>query len=334
MTDTYRVKKSEYSSSDPSTYIDIDLGGVNNTSTDLTLVGRTREYGEQYNQNILHLLENFASPEVSDTRTYSIYHAVPDVLLNPVDGQTWFNTTRKINYAYFRGRWIPQSYAGSTAANWGTVLSGVALPRPVGRDGYVFPYAECAWVVAPTYIPSEIKAMTCSVNGTTGVVSATYTPPIGAVQPMEVFYQIIGIKANDYLGGNDATSLRVILNKYLIEGTVPPTNTFPATIYTPTASPAVVTVTGTPAGRTLRYTWIRVSPSAATGFPAGYVIQPVVPNAATTRFSITINSPGVFTATDKITRGATFVCKVEVMNGTTVESTKLSLPIRIEFHNF
>ena len=94
MADTYRVKKSEFSSNDPDTYIDVDLGGVNTTSTDLTFVGRTREYGEIYNENVLHLLENFDSPEVADTQSQSIYHAVPAYLINPVNGQTWFNSTR------------------------------------------------------------------------------------------------------------------------------------------------------------------------------------------------------------------------------------------------
>ena len=334
MTDTYRVKKSQYSPNDPATYIDIDTGGSNTTATDLTLVGRTREYGEVYDENILHLLENFASPEVADTLSQSIFHAVPEVLINPIDGQTWFNNSRKLNYTYFRGRWLPQAYVGHAAANWGTVVNGTALPRPVGSDGYVFPYSECAWVIAPAYIPAEHRGMTCTVNATTGVVTANYWNNSGVVTPFEVFYHIIGVRSNNYLGGNDATSLRVITNKTIQTTQIAPISTFPRTITSDEDNSVEVTVTGMGVGHTAVYTWIRVSPSTGTGFPAGYTIAPTDDSAAETSFSIVVTSPGVFNTNEKITRGATFVCQVDEMDGATLVATKLSLPIRVEFSNF
>lgn len=335
MTDTYRVKKSEYSPTDPSTYIDIDVGGVNTTSSDLTLVGRTREYGEAYNENVLHLLENFASPEVSDTLTHSIFHAVPAELLNPVDGQTWFNTSRKLNYTYFRGRWMPQAYSGHIASNWGTVMNGTALPRPIGSDGYVFPYSECAWIVAPAYVETVNRGFACTVNPSTGVVTAFTRGRVSGTVPIEVFYQIIGVRSNDYLGGNDAGVLRVLTSASLQETSVPPINTFPRTITSSVTDRVTVSVTGVDGGNTLRYTWMRVSPSATAGFPPGYSIDPVTPTSASTDFQLTVTSPGVINATERITRGASFACRVEELNSIgTVVDTKLSIPVRVEFSNF
>lgn len=335
MTDTYRVKKSQFSPLDPSSYIDIEVGGINTSATDLALVGRTREYGEIYNENILHLLENFASSEVPDTQSQSIFHAVPAVLINPTDGQCWFNTSRKIPYTYFRGRWLPLAYNGHIASNWGTVTNGTALPRPVGSDGYVFPYAECAWIVAPAYIPEEIRGMLCTVNPMTGVVTSTYYDETGATKPFEVFYQIIGVRSNDLFGGGEGSTLRVLLNRSLQTTRVPPISAFPRTITSASGDSVTVSVGGVSGGNTLRYTWSRVSPSTSQGFPPGYLIEPTSPTSASTSFRVTVTSPGVFNSNERITRGATFVCLVEELApGDVVVESKLSLPVRVEFSNF
>ena len=331
--DTYRIKKSEYSATDPATFIEVDLGGINSTATDLSFVGRTREYGEIYNENILRLLENFDSPEVEDTRTQSVYHAVPEVLVNPTNGQTWFNSTRKINYVYFRGRWIPNAYTGHVASNWGTVTSGTALPRPIGESGYVFPYEECAWIIAPAVITEETKGISCSVNPSTGIVTATFTDQSNVAKPMEVFYQIIGVRGNDALGGDITGSLRVLLNTHIQQTTVPYITSFPSV--TTSAGPIVATTSGVASGNTVTYQWTRVSPSQSTGFPSSYNIEPVSPTSASTEFRITVNSPGVFVSTERVIRGATFVCTVEERNSSNVVvETKTSLPVRIEFANY
>lgn len=334
MTDTYRIKKSEYASNNPDTYIDIELGGINDTATDLSLVGRTREYGEHYNENVLRLLENFASPEVDDTVNETVFHAIPAVLLNPIDGQTWFNTTREINYTYFRGRWYPQAYTGDVASNWGTIADGTPLPLPVGSQGQTFTYSECVWNVSPTYIPEPFVSMNCSVNPSDGVVTVNYNDGSNVV-PAEAFYQIVAIRANDYFGGNDDESFRVSINEYLIREQVPPISSFPRTIET--ADLAVVTATDPGVGNTLRYTWQRVSPSADIGFPIGYVIESVSEDdtSPSTAFRITVSSPGVFVSTQRIVRGATFVCRVDVLDGSSsIIDTKLSLPVRVEFYNY
>lgn len=335
MTDTYRIKKSEYSSNNPDTYIDIDLGGINTSATDLTLAGRTREYGEAYNENVLHLLENFASPEADDTQAHTIFHAIPAVLNNPIDGQTWFNNTRKISYTYFRGRWYPKASVGDIASNWGTIVSGVALPLPVGEGGQTFTYSECSWIVSPTYMPVEVKAVNCTVNATTGVVTTTYTRSLDdVVVAGEAFYQIVAIRGNDLLGGNTSTGLRATISGYLVRKQVPPLSSFP-TVITSTEQ-VTVAPTGAEIGNTYRYTWTRVSPSIAQGFPAGYTIEPVYVNTSpVAQFKITVSSPGVFVSTQKIVRGATFVCQVEEMNGVTVVGTPiLTLPVRVEFYNY
>jgi hypothetical protein len=331
MTDSYRIKKSEYSSNNPDTYIDIDLGGINTTASDLTLAGRTREYGESYNENILHLLENFDSPEATETQAETIYHAIPAVLINPIDGQVWFNSTRKIPYVYFRGRWYPKAEVGDIASNWGTIASGVALPIPVGAQGQTFTYDECSWIISPTYVPVETKLVTCTSDSGTGVVTVQYTNTSDVVVPSEAFYQIVAIRGNDLLGGNTASGLRALIDTYLIREQVPPLNSFPTT--TTSADSVTIAASGATGGHTYRYTWSRVSP---TTFPAGYIIEPVVTSntSPVAQFAITVSSPGVFVSTQKVVRGATFVCLVEEMDGVTPVGDVLTLPVRVEFYNY
>jgi len=65
--------------------------GVLNTSTSIGLLGRNYTgYGETQNENFLHLLENFANANAPS---------------RPIEGQTWFDTARKVLNVYNGSNW-------------------------------------------------------------------------------------------------------------------------------------------------------------------------------------------------------------------------------------
>ena len=62
------------------TLTEIIDGTINQTSTDLTLIGKNSTgYGIYFNDNFVHLLENFANTSQPN---------------NPITGQVWFDTTQ------------------------------------------------------------------------------------------------------------------------------------------------------------------------------------------------------------------------------------------------
>lgn len=64
---------------DGSVLTEIVDGTIDQTSTDLTLIGKnSSNYGEFFNENLVHLLENFASTSQPN---------------NPIQGQLWFDTS-------------------------------------------------------------------------------------------------------------------------------------------------------------------------------------------------------------------------------------------------
>jgi hypothetical protein len=209
---------------------------------DLTLFGRAfTEYGEQLNESLLRLLENFAAPEISPN--------VPDtsqtsgaILSEPIEGQFWYNTTVQTMY-YYNGnltRWIPIADRGAVAANWGQILDGNILPQPVAPDGYIFPYSECIWSVAPAEYQRVIDWSVCTTNQSAQVFSqyraeGEEKPIVGIAN-----YLIIGIKGN--------RSVNALIDSY---PTPTPTSTPAAPSATPAPSPTeslapAPTVTPTP----------------------------------------------------------------------------------------
>lgn len=80
-----------------------------NTETNLTFHGSgLRPYGKSLNENLLRLLENFASPEASGS---PYIPGTPDpAYFDPskaVKGQLWFNTTASTLMVYTGTEWIP-----------------------------------------------------------------------------------------------------------------------------------------------------------------------------------------------------------------------------------
>jgi hypothetical protein len=164
---------------------------------DIAIVGKTRlNYGEIFNENVLHILENFSCPEdgsTPDTPDLSI--AYGDLLENPIEGQTWYNSTSKRFYVYNGVQWKAISNQSDVAGNYGVIAHGQSLPQPVNNDGYVFPYSECSFVVSPFAFLHRADGMTCEVDSN-GVVTMTYTDgSTGLPTSGYANYQIIGIKS-------------------------------------------------------------------------------------------------------------------------------------------
>ncbi len=148
---------------------------VNRDSLDVTLFGRMfQNYGEEVNEDLLNILENFACPE-SELVTDEI-SAYPDTsqtsktqLQNPVDGQFWYNSTRQSIYFYDGTKWVPVPKRGTYAANWGQVMHGQQLPKPVNQHGKVFDYDECIWSVSPASINGTIDSLNCNTDAIANV---------------------------------------------------------------------------------------------------------------------------------------------------------------------
>lgn len=176
-----------------------------NVNFPIALFGRQKlKYGEQMNENILHLLENFACPEDSGSPgNPDLSVALDNTLQNAIDGQLWFNSTDELIYVRSNGEWVALSLFGEVAANFGTISHGQQLPLPVSNSGYVFTYDECAWIVAPYTYPDEIEFMRCFSDTNDSTVTMQYSV-LGDPTLIngQANYMIVGIRDNNNIGLN------------------------------------------------------------------------------------------------------------------------------------
>ncbi len=182
---------------------------TNTTDLDVTLFGRINpEYGEALNQDLLNILENFACPEAEGAADYTV--AVPDTtqtesgrLSNPTIGQLWYNSTRDMVYHWTGSLWVVIPLREDYAANWGSILDGQQLPKPVSPvTGRVFDYDECIFSVAPGAFTGKPGYISCSVDSNAIVtmeyrLSGTSSMLIGLAN-----YLIIGIRGNYNIGSS------------------------------------------------------------------------------------------------------------------------------------
>ena len=88
----------DYSTSSK-TAITVNDGTVD-TSTSINLIGKNyTNFGELLNENLLHLLENFANANAPT---------------NPTEGQLWYDTTNSLLKLYDNGSWFQ---IGATACS-------------------------------------------------------------------------------------------------------------------------------------------------------------------------------------------------------------------------
>lgn len=255
--------------------IEVDRRSIDTTSTDITLFGRGRfDYGEQLNENLLHLLEHFASPQQDraqatnpseQLRAIAATSPSTSSVRSPVGGQLWANTTLSSLFVRtpLQDAWEPLLQSGHIACNHGTIANGATIPLPLDANGQPFKPEECAWIVTPnqwsstryTMVTANANRVVTSVAGTS---SATATPILAN-------YLIVGIRDNINLGSDQLTdptsNLVVTLSPAFADVTFTAGDTVDHTIVNQTVR--VGTING-PIATGLTYRWVRVQ---ETGVP-------------------------------------------------------------------
>lgn len=181
------------------TPIRVDQDSQRIEGTDLTLFGRSfLEYGEQLNENILRLLENFACPGVEtgpDEATPDLSQASINIS-EPVEGQLWLNETNGCFYQFNGQKWIKLSKNSDYAANWGQILDGQQLPLPVSSSGYEFDISECIWMVSPAGHEGRFDYFICTTDSNANVIMKYRLLGSQVLTSGVANYLIIGIRGN------------------------------------------------------------------------------------------------------------------------------------------
>lgn len=234
------------------------------SGVDIRLFGRAfQEYGEQLNEDLLHVLENFSCPESE------LSPGSPDTVLasngalsEPIDGQLWFNSTVG-NLYYWNDAdelWIPLANRNDYAANWGQIADGEQLPQPVSAStGYVFEYSECIWSIAPASFAGYFDWMACTTDSSANVTMKYRYPGFTETVSGIANYLIIGIKGNQNNGiepipvpsptpsvGAPVTPTPTPTVTATVTPTVTPTTTVTPTVTPSTGAPVTPTPTVTP----------------------------------------------------------------------------------------
>lgn len=166
---TYNIKHTDINK----TPIIVDQGALDVTSTDVALFGHIKqEYGELLNENLLHILENFACPEdPANPGNPDLDVALSDTLSHPSDGKVWYNSTQEVPFVWdeIEVAWVAVGSSADFAANSGKILHNQQLPLPVSPSGYQFTYRECIWIVSP----SGVQQTAIGNNGFSYMVCTT-----------------------------------------------------------------------------------------------------------------------------------------------------------------
>lgn len=185
--------------------IAIPKSALDQETLDITLLGKTRlEYGEVFNENLLHLLEHFAvghdvsgegpedEPSLDDTYA--------NLLENPVIGQLWYNSETSDLYLCSSNDpvlWKRIDNVSSVGGSSGTLAHGETIPLPVSPDGYEFTQDECVWNIAPFYVEVNGDITSFNIAYDSGrVVTAQYTTAVDTYDGY-VNYIILGIRDED-----------------------------------------------------------------------------------------------------------------------------------------
>lgn len=226
--------------------IQIQKSALITDELDIALIGKTRlEYGEIFNENLLHLLEHFACPEApGNSGVPDLAVAYGTLLEHPTIGQIWYNKTQNKPFIYSSSEeWTPIGSINDVAGNSGVIAHGQFLPMPIASDGYNFTLEECSWVVSPFNIPSEVDFIHCFSDPVARVTMQYRLEGQLGLSDGFANYQIIGIRSNTNLGSIDCQSSQAPTSTPAVSPTPTPTPTLTTSI-TPTITPTV-TVTAT-----------------------------------------------------------------------------------------
>jgi Predicted solute binding protein len=248
-------------------------------TVDVVLVGKSRlDYGEQFNESLVHLLENFSCPaRPGFINEPDLTLATGTLLSNPVGGQKWFNQTNKRTYLYNKilEEWEPLANGYDIAGNSGILAHGEFIPRPLGVNGYLFPYSECSFSVSqhsvmdnaggPAPTVSEIDYMRCFVSNT-GLVTVQFRyRGESTLRNGYANYAIIGI-------ADESNAPYIEVTPYVVPSPTPLSSQTPtpAPTNTPTPTPAApsATPTSTPAPQPSSTPGVTVTPTPAAPTPS------------------------------------------------------------------
>ena len=160
-------------------------GTFDQTATDLTLIGKnTSTYGEAFNENFVHLLENFAN------------NAAPT---KPIAGQLWFDTNEN-RLKVYDGNLFKVS--------GGTIISALPPNNPVAGDLWINPgtqqlkfYDGTTWILTgPVYTSDQ---------GVSGVVVTNVVDTLNRSQTVTEFWC-----AGTLIGIFSATAFTPLSNQY------------------------------------------------------------------------------------------------------------------------
>lgn len=286
------------------------------SGTDLVMFGRSfLEYGEQLNENLVKLLENFACPQDGSAEVPDA-DAANATLTEPLEGQMWFNTTQKALYQYHGSVWVRLTSGSDYAANWGQIADGQSLPRPVSSSGYTFQYSECVWVVSPAGHTGRFDYMVCTTD-VNALVNAKYRL-LGnsAITSGVANYLIVGIRGNSNAGDYGVEPPGITPTPTVTKTATPtptPTNTPGPTVTAspqPTPTPTVTVTESPPPGASPTPT-ITVTPTPTqtktpTPTPSQAVsLTPSPTSGATPTPTVSVTRTPAVTVTPSSTAGVT-----------------------------
>jgi hypothetical protein len=288
-------------------YTDIDKPSIfinneelNTSILDITLIGKaTMEYGEEFDENVLHVLENFASEEdPNNPGNPDPTQTLLELLERPTEGELWYNKTTKILYVWNGVKWKELANKSNFAANSGIIAHGQQIPLPVSEDGYVFTYPECSWFVSPQYWDSTVNYIECYTDSN-GTVYARYRP-LGQSA-------LINGLANYVILGTKGTT------NHGIPFPLPSLPVAPSPTPTPTLSPSI-TPTGTPVAGASPTPTRTVTPTPTPS--ATVTMTPTLTTTPTITPSVTPTPSGTPAVVDAFVLTAGFF----TMNGQDIDS--------------
>lgn len=172
----YKVKHTD------ATLLDIDIPRriFIEDLVDITLIGkRTLEYGQELNENVLHLLEHFACPALEGNELLpNPSEKLENVLNNPILGQLWYNSTGEHICLWTGVRWERLSRHGNVSGNSGFIFDGEYIPLPHNRYGVKTSIDNCSINVSPMFFNSVPLDYSCFVESD-GRVYCKYSNNIG-----------------------------------------------------------------------------------------------------------------------------------------------------------
>lgn len=177
------------------------LADTERTDFPVKIFGRAfLEYGEQLNESLLNLLENFSAPQAIGMPIRPSLVNTNGIFENPVQGQLWHNSTDDGMYFYTGEEWIRLGDSADIGANWGQIAHGQQIPRPVSPGGYTFSYEECIWSVSPADYRISSNYVGCFTDSEANVTIQYRRPADGLIVGSVANYLIIGIRGNNNTG--------------------------------------------------------------------------------------------------------------------------------------